>query len=211
MFALLAFALSAPAAAPVPQSSGVETPISGDAQAGLVSRTDKGEVHLIVDPVLNDHRLVLRVVVLNRSDAPQPLGPASVHVDSDRGAVAIATAQDLSGGERKRGPGGGSRQAYANPGLPTNAAGQKDVTGFTGSMGSAVGGVPNGEIDRAQSDDAAPNPVVAALLKPTTLAPGAADGGLLLTEPLKRGRYKRVTVTVDFAGEAHRFTVDVPR
>jgi hypothetical protein len=108
-----------------------------------------------------------------------------------------------------------TRQAHSAAALPVNGAGQTDVSGFSGGMGTTVAGVPQGAIDRSRRADPKTAAAVAALdtvlLKPMTLKPGAADGGQVVTTRLKRGRMASVIVTVTFAGEEHRFDVAVPK
>jgi hypothetical protein len=187
--------------------------IRGDANAGLVSKTAKAEVHLIADPTLNDRRLVLKIVVLNLSGAAQPFGPDAVSITTGDAPVAIASRAaliaDLAG---TAGASGETAQSHATAAMPTNAAGQTDVTGFTGGMGSGVAGVPNSAIDRVQRqpDARAAAQIDAILLKPMTIRANGADGGQVLTERLKRSKTPEVTVAIAFAGETHRFAVKVP-
>ena len=187
--------------------------IHGDASAGLVSKTAKAEVHLIADPALNDRRLVLKIVILNLSGAAQSFGPDAVSIKAGDAPVAIASRDvliaDLSG------VGGASdetAQSHATAALPTNGAGQTDVTSFTGGMGSGVGGIPNSAIDRTQRqpDAKAAAQIDAILLKPMTIRANGADGGQVLTERLKRAKTPEVTVAIAFAGETYRFAVKVP-
>lgn len=189
--------------------------VKGDASAGLISRTAKAEVHLIADPALNDRRLVLKIVVLNTSGAPQPFGPNAITISAGDAPVAIASREALlsavwgtSGGEN-----GETAQAHAAASLPVTASGQTDVTGFTGGMNSGSGGIPNSAIDRSQrgAGSQAAAQLDAVLLKPITIRANGADGGQVLTERLKRGKTPEVTVAVAFAGETHRFAVKVPR
>ena len=188
--------------------------IRGDASAGLVSKTAKAEVHLIADPALNDRRLVLKIVILNLSGAAQSFGPDAVSVTAGDAPIAIASRAaliaDLSG---TAGTSGETAQSHATAALPTNGAGQTDVTSFTGGMGSGVGGIPNSAIDRTQRqpDAKAAAQIDAILLKPMTIRANGADGGQVLTERLKRSKTSEVTVAIAFAGETHHFAVKVPR
>lgn len=186
--------------------------IKGDATAGLVSRTARAEVHLIADPMLNDKRLVLKIIVLNTSGAAQPFGPDAVTVSAGDAPVALAARDNLIA--ELSGSGANSdetAQAHSTAALPVNGSGQTDVTTFTGGMSSGSGGIPNAAIDRTQRR---PNAQAAAqldqvLLKPMTIRANGADGGQVLTERLKK-RPSDVTVAITFAGETHRFAVKVP-
>lgn len=203
--AALLLAASSPAAAEV---------ISGDATAGLVSRTAKAEVHLIAEPALNHRRLALKIVVLNLSGAAQPFGPGAVQVTAGGLPIALASREalvaDLSGNSPASDE---TAHAHATAALSTNAAGQTDVTGFTGGMNGGTAGVPNSSIDRVQrsANPKAAAAVDAVLLKPMVIRANSADGGQVLTEPLKRPKTPEVKVAVLFADETHLFAVKVPR
>lgn len=201
---LLALAL----AASIPPAS-AQNVVSGDAAAGLVSKTGKAEVHLIADPALNDRRLVLKLVVLNLSGSPQPFGPDAVTLTAVDKPIAIASRDALL----DQFGGGGSAAdetslSHAAASLPVNGAGQTDVTGFSGSMAGGTAGIPTSSIDRTQRRPAtaAAAQLDAVLLKPMTIRPNGADGGQVLTEKLKR-KPAEVKVAVTFAGETHLFAV----
>jgi hypothetical protein len=188
--------------------------ISGDATAGLVSRMSKGEVHLVTDPALNNRRLALKIVVLNLSGAPQPFGPDAVHVSAGSTPIALASRDALIADLSDTGAvSDESALARANASLPVSASGQTDVTGFTGGMATGSAGVPNASLNRAQrkANPQAAAAVDAVLLKPMTIAAKGADGGQVLTEPLKRSKTPEVKVAIQFAGETHLFAVKVPR
>ena len=206
LFFAAAFVLAAPPAF-------AQVAISGDAAVGLVSKTTKAEVHLVADPALNNRRLVLKIVVLNLSGAPQPFGPDAIKVAAGSAPIAIASRDALVAD--LLGHGGASEetaQAHATAALPINASGQPDVTGFTGGMGGIAAGVPHSALDRAERrPNAQITQLDAILLKPMTIRPNGADGGQVLTEQLKRSRTPEVTVAIAFAGETHFFAVKVPR
>jgi hypothetical protein len=215
----IAAALGAAASPVVAQQTAQAPIVTGDAAAGLMSRRTLGEVHVVADPALADGRLVLRIVVLNRGKAPAPFGPDDVSVATADGTqiVLMSRAALLAeqGGDPRSAATGETTQAHAAPSLPVNGAGQTDVSGFSGGMGTTVAGVPQGAIDRSRRADPKTVAAVAALdavlLKPIMLKPGAADGGQIVTTKLKRGKTVSVTVTVMFAGEEHRFDVAVPK
>jgi hypothetical protein len=187
--------------------------VTGDAVAGLVSRQAKGEVHLLIDPKLANGRLVLRIVVLNRSNAPAPFAPSDVHVTTPEGApIALVPRETLlaeqAGGGQDRAE---TSQAHAAPAMPVNGAGQTDVSGFTGGMGATTANVPQSAIERPRASLPAIAALDAVLLKPIVLKPGAADGGQVVTGKLARGKVKIVKVAISFAGEEHRFQVETPK
>jgi hypothetical protein len=186
--------------------------VSGDATAGLVSKTAKAEVHLIADAALNDKRLVLKVVILNLSGTAQPFGPDAITVTAGDAPIALATRDALLAGQTGAGATSDeTSQARAAAAMPTNGAGQTDVSGFTGGMGGVTAGVPQSAIDRSQRRPNAAAALDAVLLKPMTVRANGADGGQVLTEKLKRAKVPEVVVAVAFAGEVHRFAVKVPR
>lgn len=189
-------------------------PVQGDATAGLVSKQAKGEVHIVSDPALNEGRLVLRVVILNRGAEAAPFGPADISIAASDGTPVPLIARETllaeqAGGRKVRSDETG--QAHATAALPITS-GQTDVSSFTGTMGATTAGVPQSMLDRAPGgrNEAAWKALDAVLLKPMTLRPGAADGGQVVTTKLKRGKGPLI-VTVSFAGEQHRFEVAVPK
>jgi len=214
----IAWALGAPPA--LAQQPAAPPLVTGDATAGLVSRQAIGEVHVVADPVLANGRLVLRIVVLNRGKAPAEFGPASVSIAlPDGAAVPLVPREALLAEQGGVAPGNATEdisQGHAGAALPITPSGQTDVSGFTGGMGTTLGGVPQGTIERSQRrTDPKTVAAVAALdgvlLKPMTLKPGAADGGQVVTTRLKRGKTASVIVTIAFGGETHRFDVAVPK
>ena len=187
--------------------------VTGDAVAGLVSRQAKGEVHLSIDPKLADGRLVLRIVVVNRSGAVANFAPGDVKVTSPEGVVialvprAELLAEQAGGGQA----GVETSQAYAGPQMPVTPSGQADVSVFTGTANGATAGIPQAVLARNGKPNAATAALDSVLLKPIILRPGAVDGGQVVTTKLKRGKTPNVTVWVAFAGEDHRFQVAVPK
>ena len=205
LFLAAVIALAAP-------SAFAQDVVKGDATTGLVSKTAKAEVHLIADPALNNKRLVLKIVVLNLSGAPQPFGPDAVSLTAGDAPVPIASRDnlvaELSGSISGSGE---TAQAHSGAAMTVTGNGQLDVSNYTGGASGGVGGIPASAIDRSQRK---PNAQAVAqldqvLLKPMTIRANSADGGQILTEKLKK-RPSDVMVAVAFAGETHRFAVKVP-
>ena len=192
--------------------------VSGDASKGLVSTTPTAEVHLIAEPQLSDRRLGLRIVILNRGTAPVPFSPADVTIAAHNGQTVALVDRDKLIAEQTGGgrSGSGSYEtsgAHAAAAMPIGPAGQRDVSNFTGGMGMGAGGVPSSQLDRTQQKSGNSELAAkldAALLKPMTIAAHSADGGEVFTDKLKRSKTPNLVVTVTFAGEPHRFAVDVP-
>lgn len=212
MYRSIAFASACALAAPALAQTAT---VSGDAVKGLVSAGSKGEVHLLTDPSLLNRRLVLKVVVVNLSGAAAPFAPTDVAIATPDGSpIAQATRDAILG--RPGGKGGAyeTSEAHSAAAMPMSPNGQMDVSNYTGGMGGSMGGVPSSQLDRSQQDaagGAAAAQLDAALLKPMTIPPRGADGGQVITDVIRRSKVPQVSVTVTFAGEPHRFLVDVPR
>jgi hypothetical protein len=187
--------------------------VTGDAVAGLVSRQTKGEVHLSIDPKLADGRLVLRIVVVNRSGAVANFAPADVKVTSPEGIViALVPRAELLAEQAGSGQAGvETSQAYAGAEVPIVPGGQANVSTFTGAANGGTAGIPQAVLARSGKPTPATAALDAVLLKPLVLKPGAVDGGQVVTTKLRRGKTPNVTVWVGFAGEEHRFQVAVPK
>lgn len=203
--------------------AGAATPLAAtapqDIRAGITSTKAASAVSLGADPALSDGRLVLRVAAQNRTRAPVPFGPAAVTIATAGGDVIairsldalIADARAMGGGE-DRGSVSGIAEA---PAMTTNNSGQRDVSGYTGGMGSAV--AQSGRKRRPKpADTAAAEAQVAALkagiLADAVIAPGQVAAGQLVSEKIKfrNKRERGLVVTVTVAGEAHRFTFEAP-
>jgi hypothetical protein len=192
--------------------------IAQDIAKGLTSTKTAGAVSISADPALSDGRLVLRVAAQNRTKAPIAFGPASVRIATASGeviairplAALIAEARAAAGMETASISG-----VIEAPAITTNNAGQKDVSGYTGGMATAVA-QPGRKRKPKAADVAAAEAQIAALeagvLTDTTIAPGQLAAGQLVTEKIrfrnKRERGLVVTVTLD--GEQHSFTFDAP-
>lgn len=196
------------------------TPLAAAAQdikAGITSAKTASAVSVAVEPTLSDGRLVLRVAAQNRSKAPVPFGPASVTIATAAGeTIAIrplaALIADAGGGR-----GGDERGAVSgvavNPAMTTTNSGQRDVSGYTGGMGTAVA---QSARRRKPGADPAVEAQIAALkagiLADSVIAPGQLAAGQLVSEKIKfRDKRKRgLVVTVAVAGETHSFAFDAP-
>lgn len=190
-----------------------------DIKAGITSTKAASAVSLAADPALSDGRLVLRVAAQNRGKAPVPFGPGSVTIATAAGeTIAIrplaALIADVRGGDA-----GGDRGSVsgvtANPAIGTNNSGQRDVSGYTGAMGTTVAQSGRKQKPRA-ADTAAAEAQVAALragiLADTVIAPGQVAAGQLVSEKIKfrNKRERGLVVTVTVAGETHSFAFDAP-
>lgn len=187
-----------------------------DIKAGITSTKPASTVIVSAEPARSDGRLILRIAAQNRSQAPVPFGPASVKIATAAGEpIAIhplATLIADARGTRRDERGAVSGVAEA-PAMGTNNAGQRDVSGYTGSMGTAVA---QGSRKRKAKPDPAVEAQVAALqagiLADAPIAPGQVAAGQLVSEKIKfaNRRERGVVVTVTLAGEEHRFAFDAP-
>lgn len=198
-------------AALVPAAALAQAPIAEAPGPERVSAQPAGEVHLVVDPALSDKRLSMRIVVLNRSTQPHPFGPEAIAVTVAGKPLKIASRAALLGASEDDTLVNANR-APAGAAMPTNGAGQTDVSGFNGGMGMATGGIPNDRVNRAprKEDPQLAAALDAALLRSATVAPGKTAAGQVFSDRL-RGRAKQVEIDVSFAGEHHRFAVEVPK
>jgi hypothetical protein len=189
-----------------------------DIATGMTSTKTAGAVSISADPALSDGRLVLRVAAQNRTQAPVAFGPASVRITTAAGesitirplAALIAEARSAAGMEEP-----GAVSVVAAPAITTNNAGQKDVSGYTGGMGTVVAQGTRKRKPRP-ADIAAAEQQIAALkagiLADAMIAPGQLAAGQLVTEKIRfPGKRERgLVVTVTLAGEEHSFRFDAP-
>lgn len=190
-----------------------------DIKAGITSTKAASAVSLAAEPALSDGRLVLRVAVQNRGQAPVSFGPGSVTIATAAGetiairplAALIADVRAAVGLEAS-----GSVSGYAeSPALLSNNSGQKDVTGFTGGMNSGVarsGGRRKPKAADVAAADAQIAALKAGILADTTVAPGQLAAGQLVSEKIRfRDKRKRgLVVTVTVGSEAHSFSFEAP-
>jgi hypothetical protein len=201
-------------------------PSPAAAQATAESKLQQSSVSLMVEPQLNDGRLVIKLAAKNLGAAPAPFGPANVSITKPNGtAIAIYPLSSLIEDVRlaaglpaaKAAP---THGAYAAPQQTTRDGGQLDLTGFTG--GSAVGG---DEYVRRSRSSRKVKPTISeseaqqqinvlkqAILQDSTLAPGQVAAGQVVSEQLKFAKKEDRTlhVRVRVAGEEHGFTIMAP-
>jgi len=190
-----------------------------DIAKGITSTKTASAVSISADPALSDGRLVLRVAAQNRTQAPVAFGPGSVRIATAAGeviairplAALIADVRVAAGMEEA----GSVSGVIAAPAIGTNNAGQKDVSGYTGSMGTSV--AQGARKRKAKpADVAAAEAQIAALqagiLSDTMIAPGQLAAGQIVTEKIKlrNKRERGLVVTVTLAGETHSFAFEVP-
>lgn len=186
-----------------------------DIKAGVTSTKPASTVIVSAEPALSDGRLVLRIAAQNRSQVPVPFGPASVTIATAAGTpVPIRSLAALIADVR----GEGGRETAASgvaeaPAIGTNNAGQRDVSGYTGSMGTAVA---QGSRKRKAKPDPAVEAQVAALqagiLTDALITPGQVAAGQLVSEKIRfANKHERgMVVTVTLAGDVHSFAFEAP-
>jgi hypothetical protein len=199
--------------------------LAQDAPAGITSNGPESNVSFSADARLSDGRLVLRIAAQNRSARPVTFGPASVRVTlADKPVALIPLARlvdDVRVAAGLPSEGGVTRDELTSqpaPPILTNNSGQKDVSGYTGSMGAAGGApiAPRRSVRLKPEELAAVEAQVAglkaAILTDRSVAPGEVAAGQLVTEKLKlRGRERAVKVTVTVGDDTHSFEFDAPK
>jgi hypothetical protein len=199
------------------------TATSQSASIGLKSTLDKGVVSVMTDPVLADGRLVLKVVALNPTAQAVQLRADDVHVSTAAGKSVPLMSLDALIAE-VRGSGSSASQPthqssnYSRPQTSTNNVGEIDVSGITGAS-DAVGRTLS-EQQARRRDTGEDDPAIteqieglkAGILQTTTVEPGKATGGQLVTEKIKfsRKEEKVLRVVVEFNGESHEFSFEAP-
>jgi hypothetical protein len=197
------------------------------AQAVAESKLPHSSASVLVDPGLNDGRLVLRVAVKNLSGSPVPFGPANVTITKPNGQTIAITplssliddvrmAAGMSVAPDRAAP---TQGAYAAPQQGVRD-GRVDVSGYTG--GSTVG---SGEYIR-QSRSRKVKPTISeseaerqiatlsqAILKDSTLASGQIGAGQIVTEKLPLGKKEDRTLhlRIGVADDEHGFTIEAPK
>lgn len=204
--------------------------VSAAAQSAAESRLPRSSVSILVEPKLNDGRLVIRLAAKNLGGSPVPFGPSSIIITKPSGAMVpiypLARLVDdvrLAAGMSPEGvPATAPTQgAYSAPQQTVRDGGQVDVTGFTG--GSTIG---RDEYVRRTRPSRRAKPTISeaeaaqqiallnqAILKDTTFAPGQVAAGQVVSEKLEFGKKEERTlhVRVRLAGDEHPFTIAAPK
>jgi len=199
------------------------TPVTG---AALDQRSDKaaGLVTVSSDLVLNDGRLVIKIVAFNKGAAPAELTPEKITVSTAAGkTVPLASLAQLEdetrvayGVKPEHRPGDyASTSAMQRPPV-TTASGERDVSGYTGGDGTVstvtpVHGKKGDESNNPELKTALEN-LRAAILHPVSVAANTANGGNIVTQAIKFSRKgaRGLKLTIDFANERHEFEFEVP-
>ena len=193
------------------------------------SKQAHSTVSVLVDPQLNDGRLVVKVAAQNKSGAAVPFGPASISIAKPSGEViALIPLQSLihdvqiAAGMATEAPAARSptQGAYASPQM-TMRDGKVDVTGYTG--GAAVGG--DEYIRRSNQQAPKTKPSISkqqaeaqiatlrqAILQDTTLQPGQVAAGQVVSQKLtfRKGEDRTLHLRIRIAGDEHGFTIAAP-
>jgi hypothetical protein len=200
------------------------------APAAAESKLAHSSASVMVEPKLDDGRLVVKVAVLNRTREPVAFGPASISVAKPNGQaiallplqhlvddVQMAAGMELTAPQANEAPTAG---AYAAPQMTVNTTGHLDVSGYTGS--SAIAG---DEIIRRSNQRSRAKPTISkadaerqiaalklAILQDGVIQPGQVAAGQIVSEKLKfaKGEDRTVQVRVRIAGDEHGFTVSAP-
>jgi hypothetical protein len=183
-------------------------------------------VSIMVDPQLNDGRLVVKIAAKNLGTAPVPFGPSNVSIAKPNGeAVALYPLQALindvrvAAGMPVESMPTPTQGAYAAPQMTVREGGQLDVTGYTG--GATVGsdeyihrnqtkkGKATISEAEAQSQIATLN---AAILHDSMLASGQIVAGQAVSDKLKfaKAEDRTLHLRVRIAGDEHGFTIEAP-
>jgi hypothetical protein len=204
-------AAAEPAAPPVAESSQAHSSVS-----------------VLVDPKLDDGRLVIKIAAQNRTSAPVPFGPASISIAKPNGeVVALIPLQRLlddvrvAAGMKSKALPTPTAGAYAAPQMGIDATGRVDVSGYTGS--SAVGG---DEVIRrsnqkqpkskASISEAQAQVQIAtlrqAILQDLTVQPGQVAAAQIVSEKLKfkKGEDRTLHLRIRIASDEHGFTIEAP-
>jgi hypothetical protein len=191
------------------------------------SKLAQSSASVLVEPQLNDGRLVFKVAAQNRGPAAVAFGPSSVSVSRPDGrAIAIMSLRQLTNdvrlaagmpAEKSTGTGPTSN-AYATP-QATFRDGRMDVTGYTG--GSAVAGEEYVRGNKARSVQPSLSKAEAesqitalkqAILQDTTLQSGQLAAGEIVSEKLKfkKGEDRTLHLRIRVGAEEHGFTIEAP-
>jgi hypothetical protein len=199
-----------------------QTPVQG-----LNVRSDKaqGLVTLSSDLVLDQGRLIIKVVAYNKGNTPAVLDPAAITLTTAAGKpVPIASLAQLEdetreafGGPPAKRPDDYAKMSAAQRPVVVTSSGERDVSGYTGgdAVSSSVASSGRKTVDENKDPKlkAALDNLRAAILQPGPVAPRTAAGGNAVTQSFKFGRKdeRRLELALDFAGERHEFEFEIPR
>ena len=195
------------------------------------SKLANSSVSVLVDPKLDDGRLVIKIAAQNRTVAPVAFGPGSISVSKPNGEViALLPLQRLiddvrvAAGERVQ-PGPSSAPTADAYATSDDAVRQGDhgptINGYTGS--SAV--APIAQLRGAQAAARPAKPTISkaeaeaqiaalnqAILQDTTIQPGKVAAGQVVSEKLKfrKGEDRTLHLRISVAGDEHGFTIAAP-
>jgi hypothetical protein len=194
----------------------------------LNTQSDKalGMVTLTSDLVLNDGRLIFKVVAYNRGSAPTELRPDKIVVTTGAGKpvplASLAQLEDetrvaLGGTPEKRPDDYATAAAMQRPAIIT-PSGEPDVSGYTGGEGTSTTVSAARPKKKASGPDspeltAALEGLRAGILKNISVEPRSAAGGNVVTQAFKfsRKEERKLKLALEFAGELHQFEFEVPR
>ena len=194
------------------------------------SKLTNSSVSVVVDPQLNDGRLVIKIAAKNGTTAAIPFGPSSISITKPTGEpIALNSLQQLVDDVRMAGgltteavPGQAPTPgAYAAAQTQVDNAGHPDVSGYTGGSGIATNEIvrrtnrasPKSKpsIDRATAE-AQIAALKQAILQDSMIRPGQITVGQLVSQKLnfKKGEDRTLHLRVRIAGDEHSFTVAAP-
>jgi hypothetical protein len=199
--------------------------MAGAAELNAQSDKAQGQITLASDLVLNDGRLVIKVVGYNKTGAPVELMPAAITVTTVAGkAVPLASLAQLEdetriayGAKPLHKPDDYANMSSMQRPVVVTSSGERDVSGYTGgdNMSSSVTARSGKKLDEARNPElkAALDNLRAAILAGVSVAPRSAAGGQIVTQSFKFGRkeQRKLKVAVAFAGETHVLEFEVPR
>jgi hypothetical protein len=193
------------------------------------SKHAHSSVSVLVDPQLNDGRLVVKIAAQNKSTTPVPFGPSSISVSKPNGEqIALLPLARLIGdvrlaagmsdqGATQQAPTAG---AYAAPSVSVGSGGRPDVSGYTGGSGIAGDEIIRRNQQRARtrpsiSEEQAEEQIATlkqAILQDTTLQPGQVAAGQIVSEKLtfRKGEDRTLHLRIRIAGDEHGFTIAAP-
>jgi hypothetical protein len=194
------------------------------------SKQAHSSVSVLVDPQLNDGRLVVKVAAQNRSTAPVPFGPASVSIAKPNGeqiavlplSALINDVRVAAGDAPQAGPSSAATSgAYAtSDDALRSSAGGTTINGYTGQAGIAPiaqlrGAQPRGTSKPKISQAEAEQQIAVlkqAILQDGTLQPGQVAAGQIVSQrlPFKKGEDRTLHLRVRIAGDEHGFTIAAP-